>query len=178
MTAPRIAPVALDDERRNLIAPSKAAGSSGTNWFATAVRNTGLYQVWRPMAMYLNSESVLPFRDRELVVLRIGWLCQSEYEWGQHVLVARRGGITDDEIARVRAGSTAAGWTAHEAALVRVPDQLREHSSVDDETWAVLSQEYDDAQLIELVMLAGHYFMISFALNALGVQAEEGAPGL
>jgi alkylhydroperoxidase family enzyme len=177
---PRIAPIdpVASPDLAASVAPSAAAGSKGTNWFLTAVKSPGLYNVWRPMARYLNSESVVPFRDRELAILRTAWLCQSDYEWGQHVLVARTGGIGDDEIDRTRRGAEAEGWTELERALLRVPDELKADSRVSLPTWSTLQEHYSEEQLIELIMCVGHYFMVAFTLNSIGVERESGVDGL
>jgi alkylhydroperoxidase family enzyme len=178
--SPRVRPIPPEErspELAALITPSAAAGSNGGNWFATALHNPELFQAWRPFARHLNAASSLPWRERELMVLRTAHLCRSEYEWGQHVLVGRNAGLTDDEIRRVRLGPSAPGWTAVEAALLQVPDELHESARVSDETWAELSSHYDTGQLIEVLLLVGQYFMLAFTLNSLGVEREDGIPG-
>lgn len=117
-------------------------------------------------------------RAREIMILRITARCGAEYEWGVHVAFFRRqAGFSDAEVAAtVRSGADA--WPAPaEAALVRLADALHETATVDDALWATLHEHYDDAQLIELVMLAGLYHAVSFVCNATAVEPEEGAPG-
>ena len=55
------------------------------------------------MSVQLQGSGLLPARDRELVILRVGWLCQAPFEFGEHVRVAKRLGISSDEIDRVKA---------------------------------------------------------------------------
>ena len=56
--------------------------------------------------------SSLPARHREMLMLRMGWLCQSEYEWAQHARIATSdAGLADQEIHRIAEGPKAAGWT-------------------------------------------------------------------
>jgi len=81
-----------------------------------------------PFTVALAVTGVLPPRLRELAILRTGWLCHAEYEWGQHAVLARRVGISDQEIARVKSGPDAEGWTELEAAVLRAVDEL--HSDV------------------------------------------------
>jgi len=178
---PRISPIDVASAPPDVLAllePPKAKGSNGTNWFATAIRNTGLYAAWRPLAKYLNSSDQLTLRERELIVLRTAWLCQSEYEWGQHVLVARNGGLTDSEIERIRTSPDDEEWTTVERALLRLPAEFAADARVDPATWAELAARYDEAQLLELLLLVGHYFMIAFALSSIDVERESGVPGL
>jgi alkylhydroperoxidase family enzyme len=180
VSQPRIPPLApdeYDDEIRELLGAFAESTGPATNIFTTLARHRGLYRKWAPFGGKLLAGR-LPVRDRELVILRTGWLCRSEYEWGQHVLMARQAGLRDDEIRRVKEGPTAAGWTAGEAALLQAADELHHNACISDTTWATLAAGYDERQLIELPMLAGHYHLVAFTLNSLGVEREAGVPGL
>ena len=177
--SPRISPVAdseRDPEITELLGTVGMPAGSAAHIFTTLVRHPGLFRKWVPFAGKLLAGK-LPARDRELVILRTGWRCRSEYEWGQHVLIAQRSGVTLDEIHRVAAGPDAPGWDAFDATLVRAADELHDDSGISDATWAQLAARYDDRQLIELVMLVGHYHLVAFTLNSLGVQREAGVPG-
>jgi alkylhydroperoxidase family enzyme len=183
---PPLPPDEYDDEVRELLGGMQPAGAgdgstpatpAATNIFTTLVRHRGLYRKWAPFGGKLLVGRI-PARDRELVILRTGWLCRSEYEWGQHVLLARRVGLTDEEIKRVRQGPDAPAWSPFEATLLRAADELHADARVSDETWAELAARYDERQLIELPMLAGHYHLVAFTLNTLGVEREPGVPGL
>jgi 4-carboxymuconolactone decarboxylase len=110
------------------------------------------------------------------VILRIGWLCGSDYEWGQHVVIARDCGISNEEIDRIAAGPDAAGWNELEQALLRATDELHADACISDETWATLSDHYDVQQCMDLVFTVGQYNLVSMALNSFGVQPEPGLP--
>jgi 4-carboxymuconolactone decarboxylase len=183
-TSPRIAPLRpdeLDEEARELLVPAGAladsVGGGALNIFATLVRHPGLFRKWLPFGGKLLAGK-LPPRERELVILRTGWRCESDYEWGQHVIVGRVAGLTVDEIARIKDGPDAAGWDELDATLLRAADELHDDNCIGDDTWSALAKRYDDKQLIELVMLVGHYHMVAFTLNSLAVQREPGVPGL
>ena len=83
-------------------------------------------------------------------------------------------GIDREAIDRVLEGPEAAGWSAHDALLLRAVDELHDSSTLADDTWSALAERYDERQLIELTILVGQYHMVAFALNALGVQLEDG----
>jgi 4-carboxymuconolactone decarboxylase len=177
--SPRIAPVPspdLDGESSELLRAAGSPGSPATNIFATLVRHPGLFRKWLPFAGKLLAGK-LPPRERELVILRTGWRCRSEYEWGQHVLIGGALGVTDEELRRVQAGPEAPGWSRSDAALLRAADELHDQSCISDATWSTLSDRYDDRQLIELLMLVGQYHLVAFTLNSLGVEREAGVPG-
>src|SRR5213078_3067960 len=108
----------------------------------TLVRNPGLYAKWLPFGGKLLAGK-LPPRERELLILRTGWNCRSSYEWGQHVLIARQSGLSDEEIARVPHGPHAPGWPAFDAVLLRAADELHADARVSDGTWKALAEHYD-----------------------------------
>jgi 4-carboxymuconolactone decarboxylase len=151
-------------------------GLPATNLFATLVRHPRLLCRWVPFGQRLLSGS-LPARDRELLILRTGWRCGAEYEWGQHALLARAVGLTRDEITRVSEGPDAAEWDPFEATLLRAADELHDGASITDTTWTTLAGRYDERQMIELLMLVGQYHIVAFTLNSIGVQRERGVPG-
>ncbi|MGH9300180.1 MAG: carboxymuconolactone decarboxylase family protein, partial [Acidimicrobiales bacterium] len=97
--------------------------------------------------------------------------------WGQHALIGLRNGLTPEEIDRVPAGPSANRWPDPDALLLRAADELHELYTLSDGTWALLAERYDEPQLIELVMLVGHYHLVAMTLNALGVEPDEGIPG-
>lgn len=183
-TSPRIPPLQpdeLDDQARELLGGSAtladSVGGGALNIFATLVRHPGLFRKWLPFGGKLLAGK-LPPRERELLILRTGWRCQSDYEWGQHVVIGRAAGLTDEEIARIRGGPDSDGWDAFDASLLRAADELHDENCIGDATWTALASRYDEKQLIELVMLVGHYHMVAFTLNSLGVQREPGVSGL
>ena len=122
------------------------------------------------------AKSSLTPRVRELAILRVGWVCRAEYEWGQHVVIARECGITDEEIRRVQAGPEAEGWGAADRAILRAADELMRDAFITDEVWAELEASMETEQILDLIFTVGQYNLVSMALNSLGVQLEEGAP--
>jgi alkylhydroperoxidase family enzyme len=172
---PRIPPLPeseWDDDVRELL------DGRAVNIFTTLVRHRGLYRRWLPFGGKLLLAGKLDPRERELLILRTACNCAAEYEWGQHVLIGRQAGISDEEIRRIREGPGAPGWSEQDATLLRAADELHDHAEISDETWAALAGRYDAERLIELCMLVGHYHMVAFMLNSLRVQREDGVPGL
>lgn len=176
----RIPPLTPDERTTEvdaLLAGASVPGSEATNVFTTLARHPGLTRRWLPFGgKILNGK--LAARHRELLILRTGLWCQSDYEWGQHVLIGRSTGLTDEDIERVTEGPEAPGWSELDAALLRAADELHHSSSVSDATWQSLARHLDVPQLIEVPMVVGHYHMIAFTLNALGVPREAGVPGI
>jgi 4-carboxymuconolactone decarboxylase len=173
----RIAPLAdgeLDPEQKQLLEPMTQRGRV-LNIFRTFVRAPGALKGFLPWGNYiLSKRNALPAREREIVVLRTGYLCRSGYEWTQHVAMGRQAGLTEDEITGIKAGADAAGWSPADAALIRAADELHASQFVSDATWAALGGHFDDKQRMDVVFTVGQYTQVSMILNTFGVQLDEG----
>jgi alkylhydroperoxidase family enzyme len=182
LTRPRIEPLEdaqTDAETREQLA--KLGGMGGgrvLNIFRTLAHHPELMRRWLVFGNHVLGKSTLPERERELAILRVGYRCRSDYEWGQHVLIAKRCGISDDEIARVASGPSAPGWSERDAALLRAADELHDDQMLSDATWAALSQHFGRKQLMDLVFTIGQYHLVAMALNTFGVERDPGVPGL
>lgn len=147
------------------------------NIFKVLAHHPALVKRWTPFAGHILSKQTLPFRDREMLILRIGWLNQAEYEVAQHELIARRGGLSDADIENIKTGPKAKGLSAHESALLQLADDLHENSVASDATWGTLSKTYSTEQLMDAVFTVGQYNLVSWALNSFGVPLDDFLPG-
>ena len=121
----------------------------------------------------LSRRNDLPAREREIVILRTGFLCKSGYEWTQHVRIGLREGLTEDEVARIKQGA-GAGWSAADAALIRASDELHADQFIGEATWAELGKHFTDKQRMDVVFTAAQYTQVSMFLNTFGVQLDAG----
>jgi len=167
---PRLEP--LDDDELDPDIRGRLGDPPILNIFKTVGHHPNLFRRWMVFGNHVLFKSTLSGRDRELLVLRIGWLCRSGYEWGQHVRLARAEGMTDEEIDRIAVGPDADGWTSNERALLRATDELHDDADVSDATWDELAQHYTTEQLLDILFTVGQYNMVSMVLNSLGVQPE------
>ncbi len=151
--------------------------ADGINITKTLAHHPALADAWLTFARYVLRDNTLPPRDRELLILRIGYLCGSEYEWGQHTRIARGVGLSDEEIVRVTGGPEAAGWSDLERALLRAADELHRDAYVSDGTWAELEARYDTKQLMDVVFTVGEYNLVSMALKTFRVPLDDGVEG-
>lgn len=142
------------------------------------IRHAELYQAHLEVAKKYLSACEMDIRDRELAILRIGWLSQAPFEWGAHVKIAKRNGITAAEIERVIEGSAAPGWSKKDRVILRAMEELHLDSMISDETWAGLQEFYNDKKLIELTILAGQYKTVAYYQNSLRLPLPEGNEGL
>jgi alkylhydroperoxidase family enzyme len=148
------------------------------NIFATLARNPPLLDHFGRFFTYLLKQGSLPGRERELVILRVGWRTGSEYEFGQHTIEGLREGLTSDEVEAVTGEAVSPDrWSADDRALLSMVDELCRHDAVSEVTWDALTRRWDEAQLLELLVLAGGYRMVCGLLNTVGIQLEQGIPG-
>ncbi len=147
------------------------------NIMRTLANHPDLMRRWMVFANHILGKSTLPVRERELLILRIGYLCQSGYEWGQHVLIAREAGMTDGEIRACQTGSATPGLADLDRLLFQATEELHEDAHVSNATWAGLGQHLNTQQLMDVVFTVGQYNLVSMALNSFGVQPDEGLPG-
>ena len=182
LTKPRIAPLPESDwtaEIRDAVEPARSGVGLGKvpNILATIARHPKLLKRWNVFGNHVLFKSTLPPRDREILILRIGWLCRAEYEWAQHVVIGKREGLSDDEIARIGAGPDAPGWSELDRALLRATDELHRDAFVSDATWTLLAKQLNPQQLMDVVFTVGNYNLVSMALNTFGVQLDPGLTG-
>ena len=165
----------LSDEDKKMGERNKVNGNV-VNIFRVLMNHPKLARKWSTFAGYILGDNTLPPREREILILRIGWLNQAQYEWEQHVRIGKAAGLTDDEADRITKGPKA-GWDRHDAALVQAADELFENSVVSDETWKALSERYNTEQMMDAVFTIGQYNLVSWALNSLGVPLDDYLPG-
>lgn len=173
LQTPRVAP--LSKEQATPAQQAMLASRPDFNIYKTLAHNVDLYNRWSPLGQFILNGSSLPPREREIVMLRMGWLCQSEYEWAQHARIAKaQAGLTNDDVHRIAEGPTAAGWSEFERTLVRMVDELRYDTMISDPTWKALRTKYSVQQVTEALYTAAQYQLVSMALNSLGVQLDPG----
>lgn len=172
---PRVPLTTADDWDDDTRAVVDALGR--LNVFTAMANHPGLMKKWLVFGGHVLMESTLPARERELVVLRVGWRCGSAYEFGQHRIIGARAGLTDDEIRRLTVDHLDDGWTERDRTLLRATDQLVADRNIDDDTWKALAADWSLQQVMDLVFAAGQYVLTSMALNAFEVPLDEGLEG-
>jgi len=156
----------------SILVPRTRNGNVLGVW-STCANSPALCNAWLEFTDYLLQESTLPIRDRELLILRIGYLNQGAYEWAAHRGLALSVGISEQELRAITIGSTDPRWSEWDASLLRAAEELHQNALVSDETWAELSTRYTKRQMMETVFTVGQYNMVAMYLNSLGVQFEE-----
>ena len=186
LTTPRIPPVEpavwTEEQSQALGMDIKelqtSIGSPDTvfNIVKTLIRYPDLFKAWLGFANHVMFNSSLAPRDREIVILRIGWLCQSGYEFGQHIVIGRDAGLNDGEIKAIAEGDSAPNWSDAERTLIKATNELHADAFINDATFAELQKHFDEKQILDVIFAVGQYNMVSMALNTTGVQLDEGIP--
>lgn len=179
LSEPRVPPLSADQWSEEAAAVMQPIAKNGEplNIFKTMANHPQLLKRWLVFANHILGKSTLPLRERELLILRIGHLCQAGYEWGQHVQISRAGGMSDDEIRTASTGSATPGLSEQDRLLFKATEELHADAFISDETYAGLAQYFNTQQLMDIVFTVGQYNLVSMALNTLGVQGDEGLPG-
>jgi len=182
---PRIAPLAGDELTDDALAlATKLRSLFGLttsdlpNSVATMLHHPDMYRAQIEYVSQRMKASALSPRDMELIILRTGRLCRSDYIWGEHVTFGKKAGLTDEEIEWLTQGSAAPGWNERDRALCALVEELHETSFVSDETWAVIAAHFTAKQIIELLTIIGTYHEVAFVYNAVRVRLIPGNPGL
>jgi alkylhydroperoxidase family enzyme len=164
----------LEEDHADLLERINRDRTGASNVLTTLLRHPVLFRQWMPLSGTLLYGSLLPDRDRELLILRTASNCRAGYEWAHHVVIGKQAGLTDEEIERVRKGPINESWSSDDAVLLTAADELHHDSHISDKTWAALAARYDEKQQIEVPILVGQYHMVAFALNSLGIEIEPG----
>lgn len=157
---------------RHPLPPRRDDRPKGRNLLGTFAHHPELIRAYHTFNGHILFGTTLSLRQRELLVLRVAAVRQADYEWAQHRVLAGDVGIAPDEIERVRQGPDAGGWSAFEVALMRAVDELVCDAAITDDTWAVLADELDGPQLMDLVFTVGAYDLLAMAMRSFGVELD------
>jgi 4-carboxymuconolactone decarboxylase len=182
MTAgpPRIEPLSSDhwDERLIRLLTSAPGGTEEPmHLFTTLAHQPELFRRWLGFGGALLSGR-LPGRLRELVILRAAYRFDARYEWAHHIALAEAQGISVAEVAAVGGDLAVVDWAPFERAALAAVDETADAGAVSDEVWSVLAEHLDAGDLVELVMLVGHYLLLSTVLRSLRLPLEPSAAAL
>jgi 4-carboxymuconolactone decarboxylase len=145
--------------------------------FRTLALHDELFSRMRVVGAGILGHGRVDARTREIMIERTCARCGAEYEWGVHATAFGNAvGLTDAQLAATaQADSNDPVWSALDALLVRLADELHDGCTVSDALWSDLSEHYSHDQLLELVVIAGWYRLISGVINACHMTLEPWA---
>jgi alkylhydroperoxidase family enzyme len=162
------------DEEQNFLMNRNFPDMEPPNIHKTVINYTKLAKRWMVFGNHVLNKSSLSGREREMVILRTGWLCRAGYEFAHHVEIGKREGLTQEEIDAIKQGPDAQLWSDVDRSLLKAVEELLNDCFISDDTWNALSQKFNQQQLMDIVFAVGNYNLVSMALNTFGVQLEEG----
>lgn len=175
MSEPRIPLLALADAKAAAAELPVAEAIAELNVFRVLLRNPPVAKAINDLLMTLLFRGQLDARLRELVIMRIGWVTGSVYEWTQHWRVARQLDVPAEDLLAVREGPSHPGWSDADRAVLQATDDVLEHGAVSPETWALCEAALPgEAERIELVAAIGTWKFISHFLRSLRIPLEDG----
>jgi alkylhydroperoxidase family enzyme len=145
--------------------------------FRTLAVHDELMSRMRPLGSGILGHGRVNPRDRELVIHRTCACAGAEYEWGVHAIAYGRPlGLTEEQIAATAHGTADdPAWSDDDALLIRLADELHDNCGVSEPMWTALAARFSDDQLLELVIIAGWYRLLSNVINVAAVDLEPWA---
>lgn len=162
---------------RASVGAEPTTGEDVPGYFLTMVKSPAMFRHQLEMGAAIFTGSV-PARERELAILRVGWLMRAPYEWGEHVDIGKRAGLTADEVERITTGSSAPGWNDEDRAVLCAVEELLAEQALSDEVWSQLASHYSEPQLIEFLTIVGQYVATGMLQNALRIRLAADNRGL
>lgn len=141
------------------------------NVLGTLLRHPALAGPWLIYNDVLLRQGTLDPRLRELAILRVAWVTASEYEWLQHVRLARGLGIGEQEIEAIADRGTW-DWPPLDALVLEATGELLDAYVIGDATWQRLREHFDETQMMELVFAVGSYTCLAMAFKSFGVALD------
>lgn len=144
------------------------------NIFKVMAHSPQLLRDWLRMATPLLGNGLsLPARLREIAILRVAQNARSEYEFGQHIPIARAAGLSDEEIAGLTDYEDGDLFSELERAVIRYVDSVSGFAAEAPDRARDLRRWLSDRELLELSFVIGHWTLIACILVPLDVELDE-----
>ena len=141
------------------------------NLYKALANHPNIIAAWTEFANTMRNGSRTPRALRELVILRGAQLVQSEYEWAQHLKMARKAGVREAQIAALPGWRNSGEFDAKEKAALALAEAVTQGQVV-DEVYREAMKHFDPHDYVEIAVTAGFYAMVARVLDAMGVQLE------
>jgi alkylhydroperoxidase family enzyme len=171
----RVPLIPLDRARALGEAMGLPARRVGSEAFRVVANNPGVARVAFTQLAQLLENNTFDTRLRELMIMRIGWVTGSAYEWTQHWRVATAAGIPPEDILAVRDWKHADRLTAADKAILAATEDCLAGNSISDAAWAEVAKHVPDpAQQVEFVIAMGNWMAFSLLFRTLRIPLADG----
>ena len=173
----RILPITEQESAWHLRSLNSAINRLGklqaSNLFMTLMGNFRIFSRWILFASTLMPYGELKRRETELIILSVAWNCRCQYEWAQHKQISQQVGLTEHDLLNVTIGSDGFPKDSCEALLMLSCDEFHHQRMISEKTWQMLTRFYSDKDLLEILMVIGHYEMLAGILNSTGIAVDD-----
>lgn len=170
----RVPMVSLAHARELGEAMGMPAGRTQSAAFRVVANNPGVARVAFGQLMQLLENNKFETRLRELMIMRIGWVTGSAYEWTNHWRVATAAGIPPEDILAVRDWQSSERLTPADKAILAATDECLAGRSISDAVWAEVAKHVaDPAQQVEFIIAMGNWTMFSMLFRNLRIPLAE-----
>lgn len=121
----------------------------------------------------LFTQTTIDPKLRELAILRTAKDCHSLYEWTQHVPAARHVGLTDQQIDAVENWPAASCFSEVERLVLKFTDEVNANVKASPETLDALKRHLSPGEIIELLVIIGHWRQTASILETTEVELED-----
>ena len=142
------------------------------NLYRALANHPPLVAAWTEFSKMLRYDTRTPRALRELVILRGAQLMRSEYEWAQHLPMARKSGVREAQIEALGTWRTSHEFDEREKAALALAEAVT-NGSVSDEVYSKVTQHLDHHDYVELAAVAAFYAMVGRMLDAMGVPLDD-----
>lgn len=132
-----------------------------------------LFVVRSRLSNALFTQITLSAKLRELAILRTAKDCHSVYEWTQHVPAAKHVGVTEEQIAAVENWQSARCFSDVERLVLQFTDEVNANVKASRETLEALKHHLSPGEIIELLIIIGHWRQTASILETTEVDLEE-----
>lgn len=167
LRVPMVSPERARDLGNAMGMPARRTQSEA---FRVVANNPGVARVAFSQLMQLLENNTFDTRLRELMIMRIGWVTGSAYEWTQHWRVAAVAGIPAEDILAVRDWRASDRLTPADRAILAATDECLDGKSISDEAWAeVIKYVTDPGEQVEFVIAMGNWMAFSLLFRNLRI---------
>jgi alkylhydroperoxidase family enzyme len=145
--------------------------AGGLNVYRTMAHHPALLKAWSNLREHVVNQTSLGAMRSEVVILRSGMRLGSRYEWQQHIIRARKAGLSDARIARLNGPLPEIEGEDH--LLASAVDQLFDRARLDEETIEMLTDVVGKSGLLDVMATVGFYSTLGFILNSFQTPLDD-----
>ena len=160
-----------DDDWPTDIADMLVGFAGGLNVYRTMAHHPALLRAWADLREHVVNQTSLGAELSEVVILRTGYRLGSSYEWHQHIVRARKAGLTDLRIAALNGSIDQV--LGKDALIALAVDELFENHRLTAETQINLTKQVGKRGILDLIATVGFYSTLGFLLNSFDTPLDE-----